>query len=74
MRARGMNHRGRVAAHEGIDLPLAFDRRGQGRQMLRALRSRSEPLSLPDFTLANIGGAIFAPLARLWSGGRKSHG
>jgi hypothetical protein len=32
----------------------------------QALIDRSRPLALPDLRVANVGGAMFAPLERLW--------
>jgi len=36
------------------------------RRVLRTLLSRSGPVPWPDLRLANLGGAIFSPLNRLW--------
>jgi serine phosphatase RsbU (regulator of sigma subunit) len=37
------------------------------RSVVRALRNGNEPMPWPELTLANIGGAIFSPLNRLWA-------
>jgi serine phosphatase RsbU (regulator of sigma subunit) len=36
--------------------------------LARSLRRRGDPMPWPDFTLANVGGAVIGPLSRLWKG------
>jgi len=38
------------------------------RGLFRSATARGEPIPWPDFTIANIGGAMLRPLGRLWRG------
>lgn len=42
------------------------------RNLASSLRPRGEPMAWPEFTIANIGGAMILPLSRLWSKGRAA--
>jgi len=42
------------------------------KNLLGAFRG-DEPMAWPEWTLANVGGALFGPLNRLWSRDRASH-
>jgi hypothetical protein len=63
---RAKGDHGRTGWRAWVAAPIVLSR-----GLFRSVTARGEPIPWPDFTIANLGGAILSPLGRLWRGRAK---